>query len=122
MKHTALRRKKPLRKCRLNKDGKPRERFEGLRDEGFREFVRARPCVVASPSCAYADHQSDAAHVENKARGSGDAGNLVPLCRRHHQEQHLYGLKDFERAHKVKLRAVAGMTWLAYEQSQGKAL
>lgn len=122
MKKSALRRKKPMKRCRLRADGKPRERFEGLRNEEFRVFVRARPCVVASPSCVYADHQSDAAHVDSKARGSGDAGNLVSLCRRHHQEQHLYGIKSFQRVHQVNFPQLAGALWLAFERERGKAL
>jgi hypothetical protein len=107
-------------KVKLNADGKPREAFEGLRIEDYREWIRACPCVVNDAMrCIYAEHQSDAAHVESKARGSGDAGNLVAMCRRHHREQHDYGMKDFQRTYGVNLRQLAGAFWLRYEESKG---
>ena len=120
MKRTALRRTKPMRKCRLNKDGKPRERFEGLRDEDYRAWIHARPCLIASAhQCWSPERVPDAAHVESKARGAGDAGNLLSLCRRAHQELHSYGRRDFERTYKVSLAKVAGALWLEYERERG---
>ena len=104
----------------MNKAGQPRERFEALRDEDFREWVREQPCVIANKDCWYFRRDdgtkfSDAAHVESKARGTGDAANLVPLCRCHHREQHTFGQRSFEREHDLKLRQIAGEVWLKYE-------
>ena len=121
MKRTALRRKTPL-KAKCNAEGKPRERFEGLRDEDYRDWIRGKPCAVASPRCVYENHQSDAAHVESKARGAGDAGNLVPLCRRDHDDQHVHGIRSFQREHGVNLRQIAGALWLEYERERGVRL
>ena len=104
---------------KLNAAGKPRERFEGLRLEDFRTWVRARQCIIADERCVYADHQADATHVESKARGSGDAGNLLPMCRRHHREQHDYGAKDFQRTYNLNLRELSGALWLKYENEKG---
>ena len=118
MKRTIPRRR-TAPKLQRNADGQPRERFEHLRDDEYRDWIRQRPCAVAGPRCLYADHQSDAAHVESKARGAGDIGNLVPLCRRHHREQHDHGLPSFEAEHGVRLRSLAGELWLVYERSQG---
>lgn len=118
MKRTGIRRR-TAPKVRTNADGKPRERFEGLRLEDFRDWIRARPCLLHGPHCRYANHESDAAHVENKSRGAGDAGNLVPLCRGHHREQHGYGQRSFEREHGVRLKEIAGALWLEYEKQEG---
>ena len=46
---------------------------------------------------------------------------MVPLCRRHHREQHDHGLRSFEAEHGVDLRSLAGELWLVYERSQGVA-
>lgn len=121
MRRTRLRPGKPL-EAKRNEDGQRRERFEGLRDEPFREWIRSLPCLLAiqpGHDCWHPEKRSDAAHVESKARGAGDAGNLVPLCRRAHQEQHDYGLKSFQRVHGVNLRLIAGELWIRYEQERG---
>ena len=60
-------------------------------------------------------------------RGAGDAGNLVPLCRRHHNESHTYGQKSFEREHAASLdnqplRVWAGGLWIGYEATKGVSL
>lgn len=103
-----------------------RERFEGLRDEDFRAWIRHRPCLLHGEGCCYARDRegrfSDPAHVRTKATGAGDAGNIVPLCRRHHEEQHRYGIRSFESLHGIRLRDVAGTLWLAYEQERGVSL
>lgn len=109
-------------KVRLNKDGKPRERFEGLRDEAKREWIRHQPCAVANEGCQYERTTegffSDAEHVENKARGLGD-DSLIPLCRRHHRERHDFGPKDFQRTYKVNTTLLAGEYQLRWERENG---
>lgn len=109
-------------KVKLNKAGLPRERFEGLRDEAKRAWVREQPCIVAGPACVYArtkdGFQSDAEHVDNKARGHGDV-SLVPMCRRHHQERHTFGPKSFEKAHKISFAQLAGEYQVRWEEASG---
>lgn len=112
--------RKPIAQ-KKNADGKPKERFEGLRDEAYREHIRSLPCVIAGREghqCWHPEHRSDAAHVDTKARGNGDAGQLVPMCRRAHQDQHAYGIKSFQREYAVNLREIAGELWLAYEKER----
>lgn len=108
-----------------NAKGQPRERFEGLRDEAKREWIRQQPCAIAGPACRYertaAGYFSDAEHVENKSRGKGD-GSLIPLCRKHHIERHTFGPKSFEREHKVRFANLVGEYQLRWEQSQGVTL
>lgn len=121
MKRTRLRTRTGL-KARKNADGKPRERFEKLRDDAFRDWIRALPCAIAHVEghrCYHPEHRSDAAHVESKARGAGDAGNLVPLCRRAHEDQHAHGIKSFQREYKINLKELAGALWLKFESEQG---
>lgn len=118
MRRTKLRPGKPP-EAQRNEQGKPRERFEHLRDEAYREWIREQPCLLASERCFYATKRSEAAHVASKATGSGDSGNLVPLCTRHHREQHDYGVKSFQRVNAVNLRQAAGALWLKYECEKG---
>lgn len=114
-----------MKKCRLNAQGKPRERFEGLRIDAYREWIREQPCLLAGRDghiCWSPEKVRDAAHVESKARGAGDAGNLVSLCRRAHQELHAFGTKSFQRTYGMHLRTVAGELWLEYERAKGVGL
>lgn len=109
-------------KVKLNDAGQPRERFEGLRLEAYREWIRSLPCILVGReghTCWSPEKVSDACHVESKARGAGDAGNLYPGCRRAHQEEHNYGRKSFEAFWGVKLREIAGALWLKYEAEHG---
>jgi hypothetical protein len=112
-----------------NAEGKPRERFEGLRLEEYREHIRHLPCILAGApghQCWHPEHRSDACHVITKARGAGDAGNLVPMCRRAHDDQHSYGIKSFEREYATHLQGqrlgeIAGALWLQWERDHGVA-
>jgi len=102
-----------------NAEGQPVERFEQLRLEAYREFVRDMPCLLHGAACRYEESRSDAAHVRGKATGAGDAGNLVPLCRAHHQELHQSGPRTFYTRTGLNLSGIAEQTWLAFEKSQG---
>jgi hypothetical protein len=54
--------------------------------------VKSMKCLVCTSS------EVDVAHI--KTRGSGgtyDEWNLMPLCRHHHQEQHLQGIITFSQ-------------------------
>lgn len=112
-------------KVRKNADGKLRERFESLRDEAKRAWIRQQPCAIAGPQCRYfrtaEGFVSDPEHVENKSRGLGDA-SLIPLCRKHHDERHTFGPKSFEREHKVKFALLVGEYQLKWEQAQGVSI
>ncbi len=87
MKRSPLKRKTPLRRRNEERIARRRERDFGE----LAEFVRGLPC------CACGDHApSDPAHI--KSRGAGGhawnedgTGNIIPLCRACHTEQHSSG-------------------------------
>ena len=79
---------------------------------GLAVFVRGLPCLVCRA------RPVDPAHVRSRGAGGhawiGDPdnpatarGNLVPLCRKHHREQHDTGLRSFETKHGLVLAAEA---------------
>jgi hypothetical protein len=81
------------------------ERRERRRESQFgdhAERVRSLPCLV--PGCR--EVPVHAAHVRSRAAG-GSAADLVPLCWRHHREQHDRGVRTFERIYGVDLAAIA---------------
>lgn len=102
-------------------------RFRGYApDRAYQDWIRARPCAVASPpmhdwlmgdiptpySCW---GRIEAAHVISRGAGGQDAGNLLPLCTTHHREQHAIGIRSFEAKHAVSLRATAERLWRDYQ-------
>lgn len=85
-----------------------RERKERLNASTFgpcARLSRFTPCCV--PGCKSLP-PSDPAHVRSRGAGGGDWANVVPFCRRHHDEQHAIGVQSFEALHKVHLEVVAG--------------
>jgi len=38
----------------------------------------------------------ECAHVKSRGAGGDDVGNTIPLCRRHHREQHDRGIQSFQ--------------------------
>jgi hypothetical protein len=66
------------------------------------EAVREMRCLVdqdcQGPVCA--------AHATSRGAG-GDRFDLVPLCNRHHHEQHAHGILTFESRHFLSLREEA---------------
>lgn len=117
-------------KVRTNEQGQPRERFEGLRNEEYRDWIRGLPCILQGRTnasgrvhvCWHPERCSDACHVESKARGAGDVGNLYPGCRVAHRDEHDFGRKSFEREWSVNLREIAGALWLTYESQRGLSI
>lgn len=67
------------------------------------ELCRKSPCCI--PGCRR--RRSDPAHVVSTGAGGKDRGNVVPLCRPHHDQQHLIGVKTFQRKHGLDLAAIA---------------
>ena len=85
-----------------------RERKEKLNAAAFgpcARLSRLTPCCV--PGCKRLP-PGDPAHVRSRGAGGGDWANVVPFCRRHHDEQHSIGVAEFEDRHKVILEVVAG--------------
>ena len=106
------------RRTRINPINRDRRNARRECDFGdLAEHVRTLPCLVCGRSPV------DPAHV--RSRGAGGhawiegsldvhgvpfpirVGNIVPLCRAHHTEQHASGIRTFERAHRLDLAAEA---------------
>ena len=78
------------------------------RNPVYRAWIRTLACVV--PRCRSRDIHC--AHVRVKRYGP-DVGNCVPLCARHHDEQHK-GIKTFQRKYGLNLAELAaglGAEW-----------
>ena len=144
MKRSApMKRGKPLRRCRLKSGGtalkrttplkaKGRARFPRGVDEDFRAYVREQPCCIGSDSTeggcywwgALPAHRNaylnEACHVKTRGAGGGDRGNMVSMCKGHHREQHIVGIRSFERVHAVDLKALAASYWRRYEAERGE--
>lgn len=79
---------------------------EVVRDPDFLKWLKEWPCCV--PSC---DAQlSDPAHIRNR-RDHGDERMAVPLCRKHHREQHDTGIITFAAKYGVALSERAEWYW-----------
>lgn len=107
MKRSApLERRTPLRRqtrVRPVNTRRRRQRFElAFGERG--EHVRAMPCLLAGK--ASCEGRTEAAHVRSRGAG-GTRRDLVPLCSGHHEQQHRWGLPDFQRRHQIDLRAEA---------------
>ena len=72
---------------------KGKSRFPKRRCKLFTEWIKGFPCsVVARRGAVYGEHCNlgpvDPAHVcGTRNTGAYDVGEVVPLCRLHHQEQ-----------------------------------
>jgi|WetSurMetagenome_2_1015567.scaffolds.fasta_scaffold147530_4 hypothetical protein len=62
-----------------------------IKDQEALQKIRNKRCVLCG-------HPSDPAHIRSRGAGGDDIEeNLLPLCRRHHQEQHFCGMVSFVR-------------------------
>lgn len=100
-------------------DARPRHRNAGRpahkSAEAFRQWLRGRACILARTGDC--DGKVQAAHVDY----AGDKGAStkvsdrysVPMCVRHHAEQHL-GWKTFEAKYRIDCLAMANDFWRAW--------
>ena len=82
-----MERTKPLRRTkRLLRRG--RSLFPHRRDRNYTEWIKTLPCMLFGTLGHECSGPIDPAHVF-KTRGAGayDKGEVVPLCRIHHQRQ-----------------------------------
>lgn len=114
--------KKPLKQSPLKKTNAVR--LKKLREVQFggeyAEVVRSEMCAIAKLS--YVDPEChgmiQASHVISRGAG-GRAWDMVPLCVRHHHEQHSGGFGYIAERYgitKDELRGVARRLWNAYQQ------
>ena len=88
---------------------KPHRRIE----RGFRSWLRTQRCCV--PDCRSSGAvRVQAAHVRSRGAGGADPNNLVPLCARHHVQQHTIGQRTFEARFHVDLTWEAHKYWRAW--------
>jgi hypothetical protein len=74
-----------------------------LRAEGFRQWLRGRPCMLVDKGGC--EGRMEAAHVDY----AGDKGmgrkvhdkHSIPLCSEHHRVQHAWGWETFEANYKI---------------------
>jgi hypothetical protein len=83
------------------------DRFPRLRDDKYRAFIREQPCHLWHGALCFIELPSVAAHVKSRGAGGPDRGNILPLCRAHHQEQHAIGIRSFEARYHVDLAQIA---------------
>lgn len=96
-----------------------RNRTEHYRIYGSPErqaWFRTLGCLICGQS-------PEIAHVTNGGMGrKADARYTVPLCTSHHAEQHQQGVKSFEQAYGVDLKASAEWVesqWRQHSDSSG---
>jgi hypothetical protein len=82
-------------------------RMKQRREEAFGDCARMSrllPCLVCDRP-----PPSDPAHVRARGAGGKDAGNVVPLCRKHHQFMSGVngGIKALEKRFQVSLEVAA---------------
>lgn len=108
MKRTPLKRKTelergpgPERKTRLkpvNSKRKAQRNRDHFGDKAV--WIRTLPCLVCGTTPVEACHA--------KSRGAGGTSeHLVPMCHKHHREQHMMGVTSFGVVHGVDLMAEA---------------
>lgn len=78
----------------------------------FLDFIRRSPCLICRSGTYHEEIGAwicDPAHVQTKGSvgTTGDVGNIVPLCRQHHSEQHSIGIKTFQTKYKIDMKARA---------------
>jgi len=130
MKRSPLKRRKPLKRGGRIKAHGPRNKKSGGHlfpagvDEDYREWVRARSCVVRGHSSEkyHAEHVCQGAiqvcHVKSRGSGGVDAGNVVSMCWRAHFQQGLLGIRAFQQHWGVNLAVEAVQLWGRYKAEQ----
>jgi len=117
----------PLKRSRLKTRGKRSKKSGGqlfhgakFRDPDYLTWMRRRTCIAfeQAPAVGYGpQHEGrvQAAHVKSRGAGGVDRGNCIPLCARHHAEQHALGLTSFAAKYGLDLRAEALRLQALYE-------
>lgn len=107
MKRASLIRRTPLRRVNTERAEREQERQFG----DLAKYVRTLRCCIPWCPCA-----AVAAHVHTRRNhgawitpvdGGPKRGNIVPMCVRHHLEQHQHGIKTFQREHGLNLELIA---------------
>ena len=137
-----MKRTRPKRKTELKRSGTPmrakkadksKRRFAKLRCEPFLEALRGMACAISGKRDGNSWLATDghlhwsfvhAAHVKSRGAGGGDLYNALPLHGYLHAEQHLIGIKSFEKKYGVDLLGLAHVyteRWLETDEGQAWA-
>jgi hypothetical protein len=104
--NSSLKPGKPLKARKVSK------RFADRRDPGYCRWIRTLACCVAgreasSTRCWPCAGRVECAHVVSRGAGGFDVANTVPLCTRHHRQQHAMGIQSFEDRYRIDLEMKA---------------
>lgn len=111
---------------RKKRPGPPRK-VDVVRDEPFKDFVRALPCLLAERGECWHSDLRDPDHAAKKtAMGRvEDDTSCIPLCRRHHSDRHdhrgYFKLWDRERMEKWRTARI-DETRQAYDDFVARSL
>lgn len=87
------------RKKRIKHRG--RSRFPHRRCPDFIEWIREQKCCITHR------YGVDPAHIKPRSTGGDDLYNVVPLCRKLHDELHHIGIDSFQRNYTIDLAGIA---------------
>jgi co-chaperonin GroES (HSP10) len=87
-----------VKRSPLRRKGK--SRFPKRRDPAYLAWIRLQPCCICG-------QDAEPHHVVSQGAGGDDVGNVLPLCRHHHQDFHNWGIWGFEARWKVDCKAMA---------------
>ena len=84
-----------------------------LRSDGHLRWIRGHECsVIHAGGCS---GKIEAAHVRTGTDGGlgvKPSDNFtIPLCSKHHREQHQHGEGRFEAKYKISMRKIADALW-----------
>lgn len=130
------------------KRGKPK-RFAKRRDPGYCAWVRTLRCAIppmtveVAMARGRAGHPkphwlscwppqeaaaydlgvrvSECAHAKTRSTGGDDRGNTLPLCKRHHAQQHAIGIKTFQENYGIDMAKIASDLWDMYLRDHPEA-
>lgn len=96
---------KPRKRIKpVNPKRRKRLSAEQFGPPGYVAHVHSYGCLVELEGCPdECEGPMEAAHVKSRGAGGGWKNNLVPLCRRHHRQQHDMGADTFAWHHQIDL-------------------
>lgn len=88
--------RKPLKRSPVTR-GKKIKRFARLREPKLLAYVRTLPCILRTIRVTGGPCEgiTEAAHLKSRGAGGADKFNVIPLCTKHHREQHRIGIQSF---------------------------
>jgi hypothetical protein len=108
-----LKRKKPVKK---RNEARIKKRKTDAFGEGKAAFVRSFACAVSTIGVAHSVFDKHAAHIKSRGAG-GSSKHLIPLCGKHHAEQHAIGIKSFAAKYGLDLEALAAKYEVYWQDS-----